>query len=41
MLGINRDFGPVNAALNYYDTNVDIDGARLSDALVLTFTIEG
>jgi uncharacterized protein (TIGR02001 family) len=41
MLGINRDFGRVNAALNYYDTNVDLDGERLSDALVLTFTIEG
>ncbi|MGH8030064.1 MAG: TorF family putative porin [Arenimonas sp.] len=39
MLGISRDFGPVNAALNYYDTNVD--GERLSDALVLTFKIEG
>ena len=37
-LGINRDFGPVNAALNYYDTN--IDGERVSDAFVLTFTIE-
>ena len=41
-IGVNRDFGPVNAALNYYDTNIDLDGdARLSDALVLTFTIEG
>jgi uncharacterized protein (TIGR02001 family) len=41
MLGISRDFGPVNAALNYYDTNIDLDGARLSDAVVLTFSIEG
>ena len=41
MLGVSRDFGPVNAALNYYDTNVDDAGARLSDAVVLTFTIEG
>lgn len=41
-IGVNRDFGPVNAALNYYDTNIDLDGeARLSDAVVLTFTIEG
>jgi uncharacterized protein (TIGR02001 family) len=41
MLGVSRDFGPVNATLNYFDTNVDDDGARLSDALVLTFSIEG
>ncbi len=41
MLGINRDFGRVNAALNYYDTNTDFGGDRLSDAVVLTFTIEG
>ena len=40
-LGVNRDFGPVNAALNYYDTNVDLDGERLSDAVVLTLSIEG
>jgi uncharacterized protein (TIGR02001 family) len=40
-VGFSRDFGPVNAALDYYDTNVDLDGARLSDAIVLTFTIEG
>jgi len=41
MLGVSKQFGPVNAALNYFDTNVDDDGARLSDAIVLTFTIEG
>jgi uncharacterized protein (TIGR02001 family) len=40
-LGVSRQFGPVNAALNYYDTNIDIDGARLSDAVVLTLSIEG
>jgi uncharacterized protein (TIGR02001 family) len=40
-LGVSHDFGPVNAALNYYDTNIDLDGERLSDALVLTFTIDG
>ena len=41
MLGVSRQFGPVNAALNYYDTNIDADGERLSDAVVLTFSIEG
>lgn len=40
-IGVNRQFGPVNAALNYYDTNTDFGGDRLSDAVVLTFTIEG
>ena len=40
MLGVSRQFGPVNAALNYYDTNVDDDGERLSDAVVLTFKYE-
>jgi uncharacterized protein (TIGR02001 family) len=40
-IGVSHDFGPVNAALNYYDTNIDLDGERLSDALVLTFTIDG
>ncbi len=35
-IGISRQFGPVNAALNYYDT--DIDGPRASDAVVLSFT---
>jgi uncharacterized protein (TIGR02001 family) len=40
-LGVSRQFGPVNAALNYYDTNVDFDGERLSDAVVLTLSIEG
>jgi uncharacterized protein (TIGR02001 family) len=41
MLGVSRQFGPVNAALNYYDTNTDFDSERLSDAVVLTFTFEG
>jgi uncharacterized protein (TIGR02001 family) len=39
-LGISRQFGPVNAALNYYDTNLDFDDAaehhRASDQFVLT-----
>jgi len=38
-LGISRQFGPVNAALNYYD--VDDDGPRLSDEIVLTFAFGG
>ena len=33
-LGVSRQFGPVNAALNYYDT--DIDGDNVSDTIVLT-----
>lgn len=33
-IGISRQFGPVNAALGYFDTN--IDGGKASDALVLT-----
>lgn len=33
-LGLSRQFGPVNAALNYYDTN--IEGDRVSDTVVLT-----
>jgi uncharacterized protein (TIGR02001 family) len=40
-IGVSHDFGPVNAALNYYDTSIDLDGERLSDAVVLTFTIDG
>jgi uncharacterized protein (TIGR02001 family) len=39
-LGISRQFGPVNAALNYYDTNLDFDEAdehqHACDQLVLT-----
>ena len=39
-LGVSRQFGPVNAALNYYDTNLDFDPAdehhRASDQVVLT-----
>lgn len=37
-VGVNRDFGPVNIALNYYDTNKD-DNA--SDEVVLGFSIGG
>ena len=33
-LGVSRQFGPVNAALNYYDTS--IDGDNVSDTVVLT-----
>jgi uncharacterized protein (TIGR02001 family) len=39
LLGISKKFGPVQATLNYFDTNVD--GPRLSDSLVLTFKIGG
>ncbi|MEO5735866.1 MAG: TorF family putative porin [Variovorax sp.] len=39
-IGVSRQFGPVNAALNYYDTNLDFDSAdehhRASDQLVLS-----
>jgi uncharacterized protein (TIGR02001 family) len=38
-IGISRQFGPVNAALNYYDTS--IDGPRYSDQFVLSFLFEG
>lgn len=38
-IGLSRQFGPVEAALNYYDTNVS--GPRLSDSLVLSFKIGG
>ncbi len=38
-IGVSRQFGPVNAALNYYDT--DIDGDRVSDRLVLTLALGG
>lgn len=33
-VGVSRQFGPVNAALGYFDTNTN--GPRLSDAVVLT-----
>lgn len=36
-LGVSRQFGPVNAAINYYDTN--ISGDRVSDAVVLTLAL--
>jgi len=39
LLGISKTFGPVEATLNYFDTNVD--GPRLSDSLVLTLKIGG
>ena len=38
-LGISRQFGPVNAAINYYDT--DIAGPQVSDGFVLTFAFGG
>lgn len=38
-IGVSRQFGPINAALNYYDT--DIDGPRVSDSVVLSFSIDG
>ena len=38
-IGISRQFGPVNAALNYYDT--DIDGDKASDSVVLTLALGG
>lgn len=33
-LGLSRQFGPVNAAINYYDTS--LEGGRVSDQIVLT-----
>lgn len=38
-VGVSRQFGPVNAALNYYDT--DLSGPRVSDGLVLSFAFGG
>ena len=37
-LGVNRDFGPVNIGLNYYDTNID---GKVSDQIVLGFSVGG
>ncbi len=37
-LGVNRDFGPVNIGLNYYDTNIS---GKVSDQFVLAFSIGG
>jgi uncharacterized protein (TIGR02001 family) len=37
-IGISRQFGPVNAALNYYDTSYNV---RASDSVVLTFKFGG
>lgn len=36
-VGLSRQFGPVNAALNYYDTN--LSGGKTSDTLVLTLAL--
>lgn len=36
-LGLGRQFGPVNATLNYYDTN--LPGSKASDAVVLTLSL--
>lgn len=36
-VGLSRQFGPVNAALNYYDTN--LSGGKSSDTLVLTLAL--
>lgn len=43
-VGINRDFGPVNAAIGYYDTDEEGEfnfGEAASDRVVLTFSIGG
>ncbi len=37
-LGVNRDFGPINIGLNYYDTNLD---GKASDRVVLGFSVGG
>lgn len=37
-LGVNRDFGPVNIGLNYYDTSKD---DKASDQVVLGFSVGG
>ena len=37
-VGVSRQFGPVNAAINYYDTNADEDG-NLSDTFVFTLAL--
>ena len=40
-IGVSRQFGPVNAALNYYDTNLDFEDGdehqHASDQVVLSF----
>jgi uncharacterized protein (TIGR02001 family) len=43
-VGLNRDFGPVNAAIGYYDTDSEGDfnfGDAADDRIVLTFSIGG
>jgi uncharacterized protein (TIGR02001 family) len=37
-LGVNRDFGPVNIGVNYYDTNIS---GKTSDQFVLSFSVGG
>ncbi|MEO8000696.1 MAG: TorF family putative porin [Arenimonas sp.] len=37
-LGVNRDFGPVNIGVNYYDTNIS---GKVSDQFVLAFSVGG
>jgi uncharacterized protein (TIGR02001 family) len=36
-LGVSKQFGPVNAAINYYDTN--LSGTHASDTIVLTLSL--
>lgn len=38
-IGLSRQFGPVNVALGYFDT--DIEGDRVSDSFVLTLALGG
>ena len=44
-LGISRQFGPVNAAINYYDTDLDFedgdDHNHASDQWVFTLSFGG
>ena len=43
-VGFNRDFGPVNAAIGYYDTDSEGDfnfGGAAEERFVLTFSIGG
>lgn len=37
-LGVNRDFGPINIGLNYYDTDIN---EKVSDQVVLAFSFGG
>jgi len=38
-VGVSRQFGPMNASLNYYDT--DVSGTRLSNEVVLALAFGG